>query len=50
MFALIIICIADFLVVFGIIGWLYLDHKRNKEEIADYFKRKYGGFESSEKL
>ncbi|MEC5156656.1 hypothetical protein [Chryseobacterium sp. MP_3.2] len=46
MFALVVIFFCFFIVIFGMSGWLYLDHKRNKEGMENYFKNKYGGFNS----
>ena len=44
MFAIIVCLIAFTLPGFGILGWLYLDHKKNKKEIQDYFKKNFDKF------
>lgn len=44
MFALIVIIFTGLLVVFGIVGWLYLDHKKNSDEIRNYFKNNFDKF------
>ena len=44
MFAIIVIILACALAVFGMLGWLYLDQKKNQEEVQDYFKDNFDKF------
>lgn len=44
MFALIVIIFTCFLVVFGMVGWLYFDHQQNSRKIQNYFKKKFDKF------
>ena len=44
MVAIIVIILACALPVFGMLGWLYLDQKKNQEEVQDYFKNNFDKF------
>lgn len=44
MFAIFVIVMACALPVFGMLGWLYLDQKKNQEEVQDYFKNNFDKF------
>lgn len=44
MISLTVILIVVCVVAFGMLGWIYMDHTKHRDEIDDYFKNNFDKF------